>query len=92
MQKEYKMFLINAGFSVKTIQGKSSTVYDYLRGLKRVCQEENLNIEGLAKNIDRLVIKYQPMGEHSNIGKQVSRSVRCSLVQFSKFINERKAA
>lgn len=88
MKKDFKTFLINAGFAVKTINGKASTVYDYLRGVKRVCMEENLSIEGVANNIDELVIKYQT----SNVGREISRSVRCGMVQFAKFVNNQKVS
>ncbi len=90
MRKEYKNWLIANGFSLYTPTYKPSTVYDYLRGLKRVCVEEKLTVEGVAANISTLVMKYQPGGEQSNTGRSIRRSCRCGLVQFAKFVQSQE--
>ncbi|MDR2685214.1 MAG: hypothetical protein LBB23_00375 [Rickettsiales bacterium] len=63
MKKQYRNWLIENGFSLYTPTYKPSTVYDYLRGLRRVCIEENMTVDMVAANIDSLVMKYQPIGE-----------------------------
>jgi hypothetical protein len=90
MKKTYKHWLVNNGYAEKTASGRPSSVYDYIRGLRRVCQQEHLSVEGVAKRIDKLLPKYQPCGKCSNIGRSISRSVRSSLAQFRKFVIEQR--
>lgn len=90
MKKEFENYLIKQGFAAKTSTGLPSTVYGYMRGIARICREENMTIEELGKYANTLVMKYQPIGENSQIGREYSRSVRCAIVQFSKVINEYK--
>ena len=91
MQKDYRNWLIQKGFSVKTANNKPSTVYDYIRGIKFVCHEENICIEQVAEKIDELLPLYRKGGEYEHLGRQISRSVRSSLNQFSKFLMEQRA-
>ncbi|MCL1892432.1 MAG: hypothetical protein FWF97_04070 [Alphaproteobacteria bacterium] len=92
MKNEYKLWLEKHGYAYFTANARPSTIYDYMRGLKRVCREEKLSVEGVAKRIDSLVSTYQRYGKKSNIGRTISRSVRSSLVQFGKFVKEREVA
>ena len=87
MKKQYKNWLIANGYKMFTPAPNyfPSTAYDYLRGVNRVCEYENLSIEGVAKKIDVLLPKYEPSGE-------MSRSVRCGLRNFARFIKEQKVA
>ena len=55
-----------------------------------MCQWENKTIDELAESISEIYPKYADMGEHSVRGRMRSRSVRCGLRQFSKFIAESK--
>ena len=92
MKKTYEMWLEQKGYSYFTPEGRPSTIYDYLRGLKKVCREEKLSIEGVARRIDSLVVVYQQGGKKSSIGRTISRSVRSSLKQFANFVNEQRCA
>lgn len=91
MLKNYKNWLIQNGFSEFTANHKPSSVYDYLRGLKFVCSWENKTIEQLADSISEIAPMYCSTGIHSIRGRMISRSVRCSLKQFNKFISEQRA-
>lgn len=91
MTKDFKNWLINNGYKLFTANNQPSTVYDYLIGVKYVCQWENKTVEELANSISEIYPKYADMGEHSVRGRTRSRSVRCGLRQFSKFIAESKA-
>ena len=92
MKKDFKNYLINAGFSLYTPSYQPSTIYDYLRGLKRVCIEEKMTIDAVAANIDTLVMKYQPAGASANVGRSIHRSCRCGLVAFAKFVKSQEVA
>lgn len=91
MLKNFRNYLINKGYAVY-VNGKNSTVYDYLRGIKYVCKLENLTIEKLAESIFDICPMYQKGGIHEIRGRQISRSVRSSLKQFNKFVVETQAA
>jgi len=91
MLKNYKNWLIEKGFSAFTASNKPSTVYDYLRSLKLVSTWENKTIEQLADVISEVAPMYCSTGIHCVKGRMISRSVRCSLVQFNKFIMEQRA-
>ena len=91
MRKQFANWLENQGYSYFTPEGRPSTIYDYaVRGLNKVCETEKISIEKLASKIDILLPKYQT-GKHAHIGSSISRSCRCSLAQFSKFIKEQGA-
>jgi hypothetical protein len=92
MLKNYKNWLIQRGFATITAHNKPSTVYDYLRGLKYVCVWEGKTIEQLADSISEILPMYCSTGIHSVRGRMVSRSVRCSLNQFNKFVAESQVA
>ena len=92
MLKNYKNWLINKGYATITQTHKPSTVYDYLRGVKYVCNLEKLTLEKLAESIGDICPAYQKGGIHEIRGRQISRSVRSSLKQFNQFISESQVA
>ncbi|MCQ2582185.1 MAG: hypothetical protein MJ170_04415 [Alphaproteobacteria bacterium] len=91
MLKTYKNWLINKGYAT-VVNNRPSTVYDYLRGLKFVCNAEHLSVEELANSISEICPQYQKGGIHEVRGRYISRSVRSSLKQFNKFVLESQAA
>lgn len=91
MLKNYKNWLVENGFSAFTASGQPSSVYDYLRGLKYVCAWEDKSIEQLADSISEIAPMYCSTGIHCVKGRMISRSVRCSLRQFNKFVMEQRA-
>lgn len=91
MLKNYKNWLIENGFSAFTASGKPSSVYDYLRSLKYVCAWEGKTIEQLADSISEIAPMYCSTSIHCVKGRMISRSVRCSLRQFNKFVTEQRA-
>lgn len=90
MTQDFKNWLINNGYALFTANKQPSTVFDYITGIKWVAKWENKTIEQLADSISEIYPKYADMGEHSVRGRMRSRSVRCGLKQFSKFIAESK--
>ena len=90
MNKNFKNWLINNGYKLFTSNNQPSTIFDYLTGVKYVCQWENKTIEELADSISEIYPKYADMGEHNVRGRMKSRAVRCGLRQFYKFVIETK--
>lgn len=92
MLKNYEKWLVANGFATITASNKKSTVYDYLRGLKRVCSWENKTVEQVADSISDILPMYCRTGIHNVRGRMLSRSVRSSLNQFSRFLSESQVA
>lgn len=87
MNLNFKSWLLSKGYSNKTGNNKPSTVYNYLRSINYICKIEGLSIEELAKQATNLLPLYCKGGIKEDKGRHFSRSVRSSLVQFCKFIN-----
>ena len=92
MTKDFKNWLINNGYALFTANKHPSTIFDYLTGVKYVCQWENKTIDELAESISEIYPKYADMGEHSVRGRLKSRAVRSGLRQFAKFVEESRVA
>ena len=90
MNKNFKNWLINNGYKLFTSNNHPSTIFDYLTGVKYVCQWENKTIEQLAESISEVLPKYCDGGEHYVRGRMKSRACRCGLRQFYKFVIETK--
>lgn len=92
MNINFKNWLINKGYAQYTANRKPSTVYDYMTGVLYVCKWEQKSIDELADNISSILPKYVNGGEYFVRGRMRSRSVRCGLKAFDKFITESRAA
>lgn len=92
MTKNFKNWLINNGYKLFTENNQPSTVFDYLTGVRYVCEWENKTIEQLADSISEVLPRYFDGGEHYVRGRMKSRAVRCGLRQFNKFVMESMAA
>jgi len=91
MLNDYRNFLIKSGMAV-SVNGRPSSVYDYLRGIKFVLSHEGLTIEQLAENISSICSLYQPGNSKEIFGRKISRSVRCSLKKFLQWRSESEVA
>lgn len=92
MLKSYANWLESRGFKALTNNTKrGSTIYDYCRALKHVAAWEGKTIEQLTDSISEILPMYCATGIHSVRGRMLSRSVRSSLVQFNKFLQEHQA-
>ena len=91
MLKDYKNWLIGKGYAVM-VNNRPSTVYDYLRGLKRILNFEQITIEKLAENIADICPLYQKGNIHEVRGREISRSCRCSLRKFLQWRLETQVA
>lgn len=92
MTKNFKNWLAGKGYSLFTANNQPSTVFDYLDGVRYVCQWENKTIEELADSISEVLPRYINGGENSVRGRMKSRAVRCGLRQFNNFVMESRAA
>ena len=92
MTKDFENYLINNGYKLFTAKNQPSTVFDYLIAIRWVAKWENKTIDELAESISEIYPKYESTGEHSIRGKMRSRSIKCGLRQFHKFVMESKAA
>ena len=84
MLEKYEKFLIDSGMSV-SVNGRKSSVYDYVRALKKVCKWEEKSVEELADSISEILQQYT-IGIHSVRGRLQSRSIRSSLAKFNTFV------
>lgn len=87
IEKEFEKFLIDSGYKQFTPSGKPSTVYTYLKSIRRVCDWEGVTIEQLAKNIKDVLPKYDIGGEKEDFGKLSHSSVINALKRFSEFVS-----
>ena len=92
MTKNFKNWLINNGYKLFTDNNQPSTVFDYLTGVRYVCEWENKTIEQLADSISEIYPKYCDGGSCCVKGRMKSRAVRSGLRQFNKFVMESRAA
>lgn len=75
-----------------SVNGKPSSVYDYLRGIKFVLKKEGITIQQLSDSIATICPLYQKGNSKEILGKQISRSVRCSLKKFLQWRLESEVA
>jgi ribosome-binding protein aMBF1 (putative translation factor) len=88
MFENFKNYLIKHGYSESTPSGKPSTVYDYGKRIKRICEREGISINQLADNIDIYVKKYDTFGSEEEFGKGSHSAFISALKKFEKFMKE----
>lgn len=87
MIENYKSYLIQQGYKEYTPSHNASTVIDYTKRIKKICQKENISIEKLANNIGDYVYKYGSLGSETEFGKRSHSSYINALKRFEEFIN-----
>lgn len=87
MINEYEKYLINIGYKQTTPSGHPSTVYQYLKAIRNVCDEERISLNGLKENIGAIVAKYDVGGEKETIGAKSHKTVINALKRFEEFVN-----
>ena len=88
MREKFKNYLINDEINKSGKKLKDSTINDYLYRVERICREENITLEVLAKNIDSYVEIYGPVGNKSKFGKGSHNSYISSLKHFQIFLSQ----
>ena len=87
LESEFRQYLIKKGYSVTTPSGHPSTVYDYCKRIKSVCEIENLTWESLATQIDTKVHDYDYGGIRAKEGEKSHRAVINALKAYRDFTN-----
>ena len=75
MLERFKRYLIQQGYCEYTPSGNPSTVYDYVKRIKRVCKREGVSIEKLSDKIGFYVKKYDTLGSEAKYGKSSHNAV-----------------
>ena len=85
MEKQFREFLISAGYAETTPGGHPSTVYDYVKRVNKVCEWESCTWEQLAERIDILVQDYDVGGKKEALGNKSHRAVINALRRYQDF-------
>lgn len=89
MRTQFKQYLIKEGYKEYTPSGHPSTVYDYIKRIDFVCEEEGLlSWMQLASNINYYVNNYDIGGRKESLGELSHRSVINALKRFRDFLHE----
>lgn len=86
MINEYEKYLISIGYKQTTPSGHPSTVYQYLKAIRNVCDEEGINLIELKENIISIILKYDIGGEKETIGAKSHKTVINALKRFEDFL------
>ena len=78
----FEEFLIDCGYSQVTPSGLPSTVPQYIRAIKQVCDAERVSLIALPNCIDQIVKKY----EKELVGKKGHSTVINALKRYAEFI------
>lgn len=87
-EKDFEEYLRKKGYSECTKSGKPSTVYDYPKRIKKICERKDLqSLNELAEKIHIIVQKYDKDGEESDYGAQSNKAYINVLKRFQEFTN-----
>ena len=86
MINEYEKYLISIGYKQTTPSGHPSTVYQYLKAIRNVCDEEGINLIELKENIISIILKYDIGGKKETIGAKSHKTVINALKRFEDFL------
>ena len=87
MLENFQNYLTQQGYSEFTPSGKPSTVYDYSKRVKKICDRENITCESLAENISFYPDKYGPTGSEAEFGRRSHNAFISALRKFEDFVN-----
>ena len=82
---KFKKYLVEKGYKSTTPSGNRSTVYDYARRIKKVCNRENITEQELTQNISLYVKKYDTNGQEAEFGRKSHSAVINALKRFEEF-------
>ena len=83
--ENFRIYLIQKGYSEFTPAGNRSTVYDYVNRVDKILERERISIFKLAENIDFYVRKYDFDGIEAEYGNEGHRAVINALKRFQDF-------
>lgn len=88
MENAFKEYLIKRGYKEYTPSETPGTVYKYVYSVHTICEKENMTWQGLAKNIDSIVQKYDTDGSMEREGKKSHRTVINALKRYREFVKK----
>jgi hypothetical protein len=83
----FEEYLVNAGYCEYTATGNLSTVFSYIRAIKKVLEEEGLSWHTLQRDIENIVPIYDIGGTKQHIGAKSNCTVINALKRFKEFTN-----
>ena len=87
IEKSFEVYLLNAGYCGYTASGTPSTVFSYIRAIKKVLEAEGLSWYTLQNNIENIVPIYDIGGAKQHIGAKSNCTVINALKRFQEFVN-----
>ena len=82
----FQTYLISRNYKLYTPQGHPSTVYDYIKRINMVLEVENISVEELNENIDKICSEYDLGGVKSHLGDISHGSVRNALKRYREYL------
>ena len=83
-------FLFDCGYKEFTENGQPSTIHSYTMAIEKICRWEKLTWIALAKDIARILKRYDVGGIRESFGNQSHRTVYNALVAYSWFVKKYK--
>ena len=83
----FEEYLLNAGYCGYTATGNPSTVFSYIRAIKKVLDAEGLSWYTLQNNIENIVPIYDVGGTKQHIGAKSNCTFINALKRFKEFVN-----
>ena len=83
----FEEYLVNAGYCEYTATGNPSTVFSYIRAIKKVLEEEGLSWHTLQNDIENIVPIYDVGGSKQHFGAKGNCTVINALKRFKEFVN-----
>lgn len=77
MKEELKKHLIESGYKEWTLSGNPSTVYDYIKRIDNICEQESVLLEKLANDVQNYLEQYGIGGIKENLGKKSHNAGGC---------------
>ena len=87
IETAFEVYLINAGYCPYTACGNPSTVFSYIRAIKKVLEEEGISWHSLQNSIENIVPLYDIGGSKQHIGAKSNCTVINALKRFKEFVN-----
>ncbi len=85
LKKLFKDWLIEKGYKQFTPKGNSSTVYDYLKRVDKICECENITLAELFEKISEIRSLYDYNGPKKELGAKSHNAYICALRRFEEF-------
>lgn len=87
IETAFRQYLIKLGYSERSEAGNPTTVYAYVRSIKKVLKEEGHSWHTLQREIDNIIPVYDVGGAKQCLGDESKRTVIDSLKRYQEFVN-----